>query len=158
MSPLATAAAALCAATGLALSFDRRRHAAAALVVLVASAAVASVTPLPWAAGSVRLGAWIAAAATAVTVHLPRRRFALALLLGADAGLWTGAAASIDGAFPLLPEAAPWALLCLPGGWLAARRWGVAVKVAASWLLAVAVLAAALPLAPRPSPTADHLD
>ena len=53
----------------------------------------------------------------------------------------------------------PLALLCLPGAWLVSRRGSIAVKVAASWLIAVALLAISLQMAPvTPGYRPDHMD
>lgn len=46
--------------------------------------------------------------------------------------------------------ALPWVLLVLPALWLRRTRIGLAVKIVASWLGAVAILAAAVPLTLTP--------
>jgi hypothetical protein len=49
--------------------------------------------------------------------------------------------------------------LCIPGAWLAAHPARIALKVAASWLIAVSVLAAAIPLTtPTPGYVQDHME
>jgi hypothetical protein len=150
----------LAAALALALSFAPRRAAAQALVLLAAGALATVATPIPAGArDGVFLGAWLSIAATALSVHLPNglpRTPALALSL--NAGLWCGALVSAAGQPVDLLKAAPCTLLLVPAAALAGRA-PVAVKVAASWLVAVAVLCAALQFLPvTPGYLPDHLD
>jgi len=98
--------------------------------------------------------------ATAGSVHLPpRRKGALALPLAANAGVWAGGVIAVTGAPGDLVAALPWALVALPGVCLAETRAAIALKVVASWLIAVAGLAALLPFLPvTPGYLPDHLD
>ena len=58
-----------------------------------------------------------------------------------------------------LLKAAPCVLLAMPAAWLIGRKASIAVKVASSWLIAMAVLAALLPFLPvTPGYLPDHLD
>lgn len=150
----------LCAALGFALAFGPRRTMPLALAVLVMSAFAASffIVPLGWQDG-VFLGCWISVAGTALTVHLPKglgQR--LALFLALNAGLWVGAVISTAGSRFDLLKSLPAVLVCWPAAWLVARNRGIAIKVASSWLIAVALLAAGLTLVPTPGYKPDHMD
>ena len=151
----------LCAAFGLALAFAPRRCFAASLALLVAAALAASFATLPaeWD-DAVFFGCWLSVIAAAVSVHLPGGPGPrLALALAVNCGTWTGVVIAIAGARIDLAIALPCALLCLPGGWLVVRGRGIVIKVAASWLIAVAILAAALQFAPTtPGYKPDHMD
>lgn len=153
----------LAAALGLALAFAPGRAgwlgvlgmAIAALIVGQITMA-AALRPVAFA------GLWISLAATALLVHAPRLlRGAGAALVGLNAGLWIGSVAATaaprDAAglgLALLPAA-----LALPvGRWLVDRGWGIAVKVAASWLLAVGLLAGLVSQTPTPGFAPDHMD
>ena len=106
------------------------------------------------------LGCWSSVLVTAASVHFPGAlNRPVALPLAVNAGVWCGAVIAAAGAPLDLAKAAPWALLALPGGWLVARRWGVGIKVLASWLAAVAILGAALQTTtPTPGYVADHME
>ena len=151
----------LAAALGLALGFARPRDRWIGLG-LFAGLAIAA-RPLPWshaALDGVFLALWVSLMATAGSVHLPRpRQVALALPLAANAGLWAGGVIALAGAPGHLVAALPWALLALPAARLAETRAAIALKVVASWLIAVAGLAALLPFLPvTPGYLPDHLD
>ncbi len=126
---------------------------------LVAAFGVAQL-PLPttWVEG-VFLACWITIAATAAMVHfgryLDRPR---SLILAINAGTWAGAAVAIAGTTLDLAQAVPWLLLVVPGAWLVATGRGVGIKVVSSWLIAIAVLAAVLPIVPTPGYSPDHLE
>jgi hypothetical protein len=106
------------------------------------------------------LGCWASTAATAATVHLPRGlgvRGALALSL--NAGVWAGAVVALAGSPVDLLKAAPCIFLVLPAAWLVRRGASIAVKVASSWLIAIAILVGALPFLPvTPGYQPDHIE
>lgn len=151
----------LCAALGLALGFAPRRTWPASLVVLLVIATSVSWIKVPpaWIDG-VFAGCWISVVLAAASVHLPGGIGCnTALLLSANTGLWSGAVVAVAGVHIDLIKALPLALLCLPAGWIVSRGWGVGVKVAASWLIAIALLAAFLPVTtPTPGYAPDHMD
>jgi len=103
---------------------------------------------------------WASAILGAVSVHLPQGPGLLtALFLATNAGVWSGAVLATAGTPMDLLRALPWTLLCVPAAWLVSRKLGVVVKVLASWLVAVALLAATLPLMPvTPGYEPDHMD
>ena len=149
----------VCAALGLALCFTRPRHLGLAPGLFAASAAVAASAPVPpLSLDLLFTGCWVTVLVTAASVHLPRGlgpRAAGALAL--NAGAWAGMISHV-GAEPSLVAALPFVLLVAPGQWLRGRGWGVAVKVAASWLIAIAGLEALLVLVPTPGYAPDHMD
>lgn len=147
----------LVAATGLAVAFAARRAGLVALAALVMVAGAAHVArPSARSSETVLLGVWASVAATALLVHWPRGvPGAVAVAAGANAGLWAGAATA--DARDLVPALAC-GLVALPSAWAARRGAGVAVKVVASWMVAVALLAALLPLASTPGYVPDHMD
>lgn len=135
------------------------RRIAAGLFALTAAFAVAQM-PLP--RGSIEIvfiGCWASLVATAVTVHFGRRLTGYRpVMLAVNAGAWAGATVAVAGTTLDLAVASPWLALAVPGAWLAAPGRGVAVKVVSSWLIAIALLAAVLPLVPTPGYAPDHLD
>ncbi len=153
-------AALLCAALGFALSFAPRRVLPASLLVLImiGSGSGLLVVPGPWRE-LVFAGCWTSVALTALLVHLPRGIGPrLALAVAANAGLWAGAVISEAGAPIDLVRALPWALLCVPGGWLVRSSRRIVIKIVASWLIAVSILAGALPMVPTPGYAPDHME
>ncbi len=149
-----------CAALGLALAFAPRRAIPLALAALIAAALAASFIPTPpgWQDG-IFLALWASIALTAASVHLPKGLpGAAAIGLAVNGGLWTGlVVASAGTRFDLL-EALPCSLICIPAVFAVHKGWGIAVKVVASWLIAVAILAASLTLVPTPGYKPDHMD
>jgi len=76
----------------------------------------------------------------------------------ANVGLWTGAVTSVAGRERDLAIALPCVLLFLPGRPIVVRGWGIALKVLASWLTAVAILATMVSLTPMPGYVSDHME
>lgn len=153
-------AAVLCAALGLWLGFAPRRAIPPAVLALVVAAAAASVFPPPIAwRGAVVVGCFGLALLAAAAVHLPRGPgFGPAVASAAAAGVLAGAAVALAGRPVELLKVLPPVLLCLPAGWLVARRRALPVKILASWLAAVALLSAGLTAAQGPTSGADHVD
>ena len=150
----------LFAALACMLAFAPRRVRLPAVVAALLAAVAVAQLPLPprWVEG-VFLGCWASTVATAALVHFPRRLTGRrTLLLGLNAGAWAGATVALAGTTVDLAKAAPWLALVVPGAWLVATRRGVAVKVVSSWLIAIALLAAVLPLVPTPGYAPDHME
>lgn len=153
-------AALIFAALGFALSFAPRRIQGLGLV----AAAIAALLSLqlqvdPAHAEAVYLAVWSSIVVSGASVHLPdgireRGGVLLALVCGAAAGAVIGLA----GGWPDLALAALAILVILPGTWLVGSGRGIAVKVMTSWLIAIALLAAALPLTPTPGYAPDHME
>ena len=106
------------------------------------------------------LACWLSVAVTAAAVHLPRGpQVVTAVALSLNAGIWLSAVVTLSGSSRDLWKALPWVLVFLPASWLVERRASIAVKVISSWLIAVAVLAAALQFLPvTPGYLPDHLE
>lgn len=159
MNGAGLAPALLIAAAGLALSFAASgRTRLWGVGALLATAAAVVWLKLPETfSGPALLGCWISIVAAALAVHLPRGLGpSLCVALGMNAGVWAGLVAGASGGLGTLAPALPLALLCLPGGWLVARRWGIAVKVVLSWLAAAAVLSIGLGMTPTLGYEPDH--
>lgn len=151
----------LSAAVGLALVYAAPRQWARAASLLAVTAFTVAMTPLPqaWLEGSF-IGCWVSVAATAAMVHFPRGMgCGTGLVLSLNAGLWCGAVVALTGSRMDLVMALPAVLVVLPGAWMLERRAAIVVKVVSSWVIAVAVLAAALQLLPvTPGYLPDHIE
>ncbi len=150
----------LCLAFGMAICRQRVRDIAAAIVILVVVAIMASALVFPDA-----LAAPTAIAAAALTVLVvfavySGRAFhpALAAGLGVAAGALIGALTSFVGQASLLLFALPATLVAFPAAWLAHTGRAIALKVIASWILAVSLLSIGLTFAQGVSAGSDHLD
>jgi hypothetical protein len=151
----------LFAALGLALAFATPRARAYSLMLLCVTLTALSFATFPpdWLETAF-LGCWVSVVVTAAVVHLPRGPgMSGALVLSVNAGVWASGVIALSGTRLDLVEAVPCALLVLPAAWLVARRASIAVKVASSWLIAIAMLAAVLPFLPvTPGYMPDHLE
>ncbi len=151
----------LCAALGFALSFAPRRAIALCLVVLILAAVTISAIGIsPARIDAIFYLCWASVVVSSVCVHLPNRvNVPLALFLALNTGIWAGAVTSVAGTRLDLAVALPFALACLPGAWLVVTGRAIAIKIMASWLIAVAVLAAFIPITtPTPGYVADHME
>jgi hypothetical protein len=148
-------------ALGLALSSAPRSAWAPSLCALLASLGIFTFVPVPRAwLEEVFLGFWISVIATAASVHVAhglKPRTALALSL--NAGVWASAVVSLSGSRLDLLKALPCVLILFPTSWVVRRYHSIPIKVLSSWVIAVAVLAAALQLLPvTPGYLPDHLE
>ena len=150
----------LSAALGLALAYAPPRARAAGVVLLWITAPLAALLTLaPHWEEAVFLACWAGVIVAAASVHWPRGlslRYALALALAI--AVLTGAVTAAAGSLPALTVALPWVLVTIPAAWLIAHGRGIAVKIVSSWLIAIALLSAALPLTPTPGYEPDHLE
>ncbi len=150
----------LCAAFGIALAFIPLRRAAIAAALLVV------VALMVWSAGPparfiepIFVGCWLSVIATTILVHRPHQvPPALFLAAAANAGLWVGAVTSVAGRGRDLVVALPCVLLFAPGRAIMLKGWGIGLKVLASWLTAVAILATMVALTPTPGYKPDHME
>ena len=150
----------LCLALACALAFAPRRALLPSLIALVVAAVLAFLLKVgsPWIE-AVFLGCWISAVLIAATVHLPRGLPVWgAVAAGLLAGAFCGAVTAVAGAPRDLAIALPVALLALPARWLAKGRAAIAIKVLGSWLIAVSILAGAVPVTPTPGYAPDHME
>lgn len=147
-------------ALGLALAFVPPRLAVrCALVAAVAAVVVWVLAPPAELIEIVFVGCWASVIATAAATYLPRPlRPGLADVVAANAGGWAGAVAAVAGRGQDLALALPLVLVFVIGRLLVLRGWSVPIKVVASWLIAIATLAAMLPLIPTPGYVPDHMD
>lgn len=151
----------LFAALGLALSFAPRRIVAPAIALALLAAIGASFVRIAtsWE-DSIFLGCWVSVAIAAASVHFPGGvRTPWAFVLALNSGLWAGAVIAAAAPRHDLLIAPLAVLVVVPGAWLAATGRGIAVKVAASWLIAIGILSLCLQLAPTtPGYKPDHMD
>lgn len=164
-------AALLCAALGIALAYAPARARSGCLALLAASSALAFTLGLHSVLGNsmlsdivlgdiVLLAGWLSVIACAGSVHLPKGLpAAAAALLSVDAGLCAGALVALEGRAFDLPLALCGAFALVPAAFAVRKQRSIAAKVASSWLIAIAVLASALPYLPvTPGYLPDHLE
>lgn len=153
-------AALIFAALGFGLSFAPRSVRGPALGI-AAIAAVAGVhVPVDLSTTELTyLACWACVTIASASVHLPGGLSkAAALVLALACGTSAGAVIALTGSLRDLGTALPAALVIVPASWLVASGRGIAVKVVTSWLIAIALLAAALPLTPTPGYAPDHME
>jgi hypothetical protein len=148
-------------ALGLALAFSPRRAWRPSLLALLATLGAGAFVRVPqtWLEG-VFFACWISVIATAASVHLGRGlKTWAAIALSLNAAVWASAVVSLSGSKLDLLKALPCVLIFLPAAWVVSRYASIPVKVVSSWVIAVAVLAAALQLLPvTPGYLPDHLE
>lgn len=150
----------LFATVGLALGAASPRTAWLSLAVMVGTGLPVSLQPVPPSASdAVFTGLWVSAIATAVLAFLPGRLIdRLALPAALNAGLWSGALASMSDQRAGLVLALILALLAVPARWLALRGHRIVIKVAASWMIAIASLSMFVSFLPTPGYKLDHME
>jgi hypothetical protein len=152
----------LAAALGLALAFRPGRIRGLDLAAFLLAAIAASLLPLsPRATDGVFAALWSMTIGLALSVHLPEglRRPWATLPAAAGAGLACGAAVAFAGTWADLARSLPAVAVLAPAAIAVRRGGGVGVKVVASWLAAVALLALTLQLLPvTPGYLPDHLE
>ena len=150
----------LCATIGLLLSFTTGRLAWFAVAVMTATAAITALVALPHSLATVIfVGIWLTIiAAAALTYFPPALAQRWALPLAVVAGVGVGSLASLSGRRSDLVLALPISLLFIPGRWLVARGFGLANKIVASWMIAIALLSTFVSLTPTPGYKPDHME
>ncbi|MEO6579625.1 MAG: hypothetical protein ABIN83_00550 [Sphingomicrobium sp.] len=150
----------ICATVGLALSLVDRRDAFLGITAIVLSAVLVSIFKIaPGASKIVFAGLFLSTIFTAILIYLPRSwPHHWALPVTVNAGGWAGALASLSGMHTALWLALPLCLICLPGRWIEQRGLGIAVKVAASWMIAISSLALFVSMMPHPGYVPDHME
>ena len=150
----------LCLAFGMAICRQRVRDIALTLIILAIVAAATSALVF-----SDELTAPTAISVAALTVLFvfavySGRAFHPALVagLGVAASALIGALTSFAGQVSLLLLALPATLVAFPAAWLAHTGRAIALKVIASWILAVSLLSIGLTFAQGVSAGSDHLD
>lgn len=150
----------LVAMIALVLAFIPLRRASVAAGLMIAVALMAW-----WVGPSTRwlepifVGCWLSVIATASLLYRPERLPPwLFLAAAANAGLWAGAVTAVAGRGGDLAIALPIVLLFVVGHPVVLRHWGIGLKVVASWLAAVAILATMVSLTPTPGYQSDHME
>jgi hypothetical protein len=154
--------AVLLAALGLALAFAPRSAWVRSLFALLGGAGLVAFLPIPrnWLE-AVYLAHWASVIATAASVHFVRRlgHPSIAIALSLNAGVWASAVVRLSGSPFDLFIALPWVLILFPASWVVNQHNAIPVKVVASWIIAVAGLAATLQfLSVTPGYLPDHLE
>lgn len=158
MNGAAIAIACLCGALGLALTFSKPRVTLLSLGIVAASALAAALFATAAAAPLAVPAAWLSVMATALAVYWPGGvGIVSGPALALNAGAWCGILIAGTGT-PDIALFMGLAGLAFPARRLAASRLALALRIAASWLVAVAALAIALPLVATPGYQADHSD
>ena len=150
----------LCLAFGMAICRQRLRNIALTLLILASAAAPTSALVFPDAlAAPTAISAAVLTALFVFAVYSDRAFHpALVAGFGAAAGVLIGALTSFGGQAWLLLLALPATLVAFPAAWLARAGRAIALKVVASWILAVALLSIGLTIAQGVSAGSDHLD
>ena len=150
----------LCLAFGMAICRQRRHNIALTLIILGIVAAATSALVFPDALAAPTAIATAALTVLVVFAVYSGRAFhpALAAGLGVAAGVSIGALTSFGGQASLLLFALPATLVAFPAAWLAHTGRAIALKVIASWILAVSLLSIGLTLTQGVSAGSDHLD
>lgn len=149
----------LSATIGLMLAFVANRSAMIALLGLSIAAIVGFAAPLDFAPNTVFAGLWLSMIAAAVLVYLPVVRWSvLALPVCLNAGVWLGACAGLTGNPSALFIGILPLFILFPARLLAQGRLNIAVKVLASWMIAIASLSVFVTLIPTPGYKPDHME
>ena len=155
----------MCAALGIPLGLATPQIRTWGIAALGISALLSNVllaqmrVGIGWA-DTVFLNSWVSVLGSASSVYLrsPVGTFA-AVILSLDAGLWCGAANALTGSPLGALKALPAVAVLWPVGWVVRHRSIIAVKVVASWLMAIALLAATLQFLPvTPGYLPDHME
>jgi hypothetical protein len=150
----------LFAALAFALAFGPRRIMLLALAAAPIPTIVVASLALPKAwTGAIFIVCWLSVIVTAAFVHV-RRPLGLnaAMPLAINAAIWGGATIASAGTASAVIKALPVLLLAFPAKWLVNQQAGLSIKVVASWLVAIAILAIGLTAVPTPGYIADHME
>ena len=150
----------LASAAALALSYAAPRDARIAAPAMAVIALLVAAIPWPGVNDDLAFaGGWISIILTAACVHLPKGvNKRLSAAIATNGGFWAGLISHVQGGFPAVAMAMPFLLLVIGGQYLVGRKWGIAVKVAASWLMAISALEIGLMFVPTPGYAPDHMD
>lgn len=108
---------------------------------------------------AVEIGLWISTIATALLAYLPRRITAWSIVpVAINAGAWLGAVAAVAAMRPVMLAGLVAALLFLVVNALSSRGSSIAVKVVASWMIAIGALAVFVSMVPTPGYKQDHME
>lgn len=150
----------ICAAFGLSLACVSLRVAGLGLAAMTVAGLMLSLMPIPTSASDIiLLGLWLSVIATAALTYAPRR-FADRLMIpaGLNAGGWAGALAAVSDMRGGLIVAFAVGLLFIPARWFTLRGYHIAIKVVASWMIAIASLSMFVSFMPTPGYKPDHME
>ena len=150
----------LCLAFGMAICRQQRHNIALALIIVPIGAAATSALVFPDELAEPTAIASAALTVVFVFAVYSGRAFHPALVagLGVAASALIGTLTSFAGQASLLLFALPSTLVSFPAAWLAHTGRAIALKVIASWILAVSLLSIGLTFAQGVSAGSDHLD
>ncbi len=150
----------LAASLGLALGFSAPKIARQAAIAMMGVAVMTAIIPMSGLNEDIVFtGCWLSVLVTAALVHLKGGAGPIvALVIAANDGIWAGLVTHVSQGAMALVYALPFVLLFIPAAWIVGRKWGIGIKIAASWLIAIAFLEAALVLVPTPGYKPDHMD
>lgn len=150
----------IAATVGFALGAAPARVACWSIVAMGAAAILLSFVPIPPEASQlIFTGVWTSVIGTGALTYVPAsliRR--LGPLAAVNAGAWSGALAALSEMRAGLVLAILFALLALPARWLALRGHHIVIKVAASWMIAIASLSMFVSFLPTPGYKLDHME
>jgi ABC-type proline/glycine betaine transport system permease subunit len=154
-------AALLCSSVGLGLASAERKTVVYALVAFFATSVMMTLAaPARNHVDAVFVGLW---ASTMVNAACALRSIDLdkmfALALGINAGIWCGEVTGLTASKIDLLKTLPLSLCVCPAAWVRRRGQAIILKVLASWLIAVSLLAGALQFLPETVGYApDHIE
>ncbi len=147
------------ATVGLMLAFISGRLAIFALLGLAITALVAFAAQFDLAPNLVFAGLWLSMIAAALLIYLPVARWsALAIPLCLNAGFWLGACAGLSGDRTALLTGVLSSFILFPARLLVRGKFNIALKVVASWMIAIASLSLFVTLIPTPGYKPDHME
>ncbi len=150
----------LAASLGLAMSYATPKIARQAVAITAAVSVVLAILPIANLSDDLAFtGCWVGILLSSASVHLPKGPGPwLSRALALNAGVWGGLVTHVQGGALSVILALPLLLLFIPGQMVVARKWGIAIKVGCSWLIAIAALEIGLNLVPTPGYKPDHMD
>jgi len=149
----------LSATVGLMLAFVAIRRAAMAHIAFAAAALLAFFVSFGLSPSAIFTGLWLSMIAAAILVFLPVARWSFAVIpLCLNAGFWLGAGADLSGNRAALLIGILPLFISIPARWLARGKFNIAVKVVASWMIAIASLSLFVSLIPTPGYKPDHME
>ncbi len=141
------------------LTFVAIRTVAMALVGFAAAALMAFTASPDIAPNIIFAGLWLSMIAAAVLVYLPVARWSLAALpISVNAGFWLGACAGLSNDLSVLAIGILPLFIAIPARLVAGGKFNIAVKVVASWMIAIASLSLFVTLIPTPGYKPDHME
>ncbi len=147
------------AAIGLMLACAPRRIWWIGLALFVASTLLGLVVPPRLSPDIILAALRISTIAAALSIYAPKNsRSAISLPICLCAGYWLGSCAADTGDLAILALGLSSLFVSLPSKWVRRPLTGLAIKVAASWIIAIAALSLSISLVPTPGYKPDHME